>query len=187
MYCFFNNKEVNNRRTITSNKNEFLFCQLGNLKEYQKYKFNITIQVSNYKATQTKYEVLILDPILSFVDKHGLSNKFTNPVKVDWEAASLFRVAINPDPSSFYPVRGEGQYVDNVVKIENKEQTGAFDVEYVGLIPLISPLTDGDNQRVTQLNLKIIIDYYNNKDNQFIVSFPHGNDNYVDFIYTGYL
>ena len=81
--CTKTNKEVNNRRTITSNKNEFLFCQFGNLKEYQKYKFNITIQVLNYKATKTKYEVLILGPILSFVDKYGLSNIFTNPVKVN--------------------------------------------------------------------------------------------------------
>ena len=179
-------KEINNRRTITSNTNEFLYCQLGDLKEYQKYKFNITIQVLNYKATQTKYEVLILDPILSFVDKYGLSNIFTNPVKVNCEAASLLRVAINPDPSSFYPVKGEGQYVDNVVKIENKEQTGAFDVEYVGLIPIISPLTDGDDQRVTQWNLKIYVDYYNTL-NHFTVPFPHGNDNDKDFIYTGYL
>ena len=70
-------------------------------------------------------------------------------VKVNCEAAALLRVAINPDPSSFYPVKGEGQYVDNVVKVENKEQTDATEVEYYGLIPIISPLTDGDDQRVS--------------------------------------
>ena len=179
-------KEVTNRRTVKSDNNEFLLCNLGTLKEYQKYKFKITIQVLNYKATQMKYEVLILDPILSFVDKYNLSNIFTDSVRVNCEAAPLLRAAINPDPSAFYPVKGEGQYVDNVVKVENKEQSGALEVEYVGLIPIISPLTDGDDQRKTQWNLKIYVDYYN-KDNNFIIPFPKNNDNVQDFIYTGYL
>ena len=43
-------------------------------------------------------------------------------IKVNCEAAALLRVSVNPDPSSFYPVKGEGQYVDNVIKVENKEQ-----------------------------------------------------------------
>ena len=183
----FNNipSDISLKRSFTS-KNEYLYCDLKTLATYQKYNFKITILVENYKATQLKYNVLILEPIFSFVDSKKLKHIYADSVKVNCEAAPLLRVAINPDPSSFYPVKGEGQYVDNVVKIENKEQTGATDVEYVGLIPLISPLTDGDDQRKTQWNLKIYVDYYN-KDNNFVVPFPHGNDNVQDFIYTGYL
>ena len=179
-------KAVSDRRTVKSDNNEFLLCNLGTLNEFQKYQFKITIQVLNYKATQQKYEVLILDPILSFVDKYNTSNIFTDAVRVNCEAAPLLRVAINPDPSSFYPIKGEGQYVDNVVKIENKEQTGALDVEYVGLIPIISPLTDIVDQRKVQWSLKIYVDYYN-KDNNFMIPFPKNDDNAQDFIYTGYL
>ena len=74
--------------------------------------------------------------------------------------------------------------MDNVVKIENKEQTGAFDVEYIGLIPLISPLTDGDDQRKTIWNLKIYVDYYNELNNFEV---PFKSDDAQDFIYTGFL
>ena len=137
---------VNKKRTIQS-ANDYLLCNIGTVNTYEKYSFKITISVLNYKATQQKYSVLILEPIAVFTDSQNKVNTLVDYVKVNCEAASLLRVAINPDPSSFYPVKGEGQYVDNVVKIENKEQTGAFDVEYVGLIPLISPLTDGDDQR----------------------------------------
>ena len=178
--------EITLKRSFTSNTNKFLLCDLGVLDTYEKFNLDIQILVSNYKATQLKYNVLILEPIFSFINQKKIKNIYRESVKVNCEAAALLRVAINPDPSSFYPVKGEGQYVDNVVKIENKEQSGAFDVEYVGLIPLISPLTDGDDQRKTQWNLKIFVDYYNT-DNEFTIPFPKGNDNDQDFIYTAYL
>ena len=178
--------EIRLKRSFTS-KNDYLYCDLKTIATYEKYHFKITILVENYKATQEKYNVLILEPIFTFVDSKNIKHTYADSVKVNCEAAPLLRVAINPDPSAFYPVKGEGQYIDNVVKIENKEQTGASEVEYVGLIPLISPLTDGDDQRKTQWNLKIYVDYYNNKDNNFVVPFPKNNDNVQDFIYTGYL
>ena len=37
----------------------------------------------------------------------------------------------------------------------------AYNVEYYGLIPLISPLVDGNDQRKIQWALKIYVDYYN--------------------------
>ena len=175
-------QEIKNKKVVNS-KNDYLLCDLGNLPKYEKKNFNITISVLNYKATQMKYNVLILNPILTFYDSHDNKNILTDQVRVNCEAASLLRVAINPDPSSFYPVKGEGQYVDNVVKIENKEMTGAFEVEYVGLIPIVSPLTDGDDQRKTQWNLKIYVDYYNN--NTFEV--PFKSTNAQDFVYTPFL
>jgi hypothetical protein len=174
---------VNKKRTIQS-ANDYLLCNIGTVNTYEKYSFKITISVLNYKATQQKYSVLILEPIAVFTDSQNKVNTLVDYVKVNCEAASLLRVAINPDPSSFYPVKGEGQYVDNVVKIENKEQTGAFDVEYVGLIPLISPLTDGDDQRKTIWNLKIYVDYYNELNNFEV---PFKSDDAQDFIYTGFL
>ena len=173
------------KKKLISNKNDYLFCDLNDIPKYEKHLFNITISVLNYKATQQKYNVLILNPVLTFYDSYENKNVFSEQVRVNCEAASLLRVAINPDPSSFYPVKGEGQYVDNVVKIENKEQTSAFEVEYVGLIPVISPLTDGDDQRKTQWSLKIYVDYYNNEKNNFEV--PFNSTNAQDFVYTPFL
>ena len=177
-------KNITAKRTFKTNTNPYLLCDLGTIESYEKYSFKITISVLNYKATQQKYNVLILNPILVFTDSNLMDNIFVDNVRVNAEAAPLLRVAINPDPSSFYPVKGEGQYVDNVVKIENKEQTGALDVESVGLIPVVSPLTDGDDQRVTQWNLKLYVDYYNG-DNKFEV--PFTADDAQDFIYISFL
>ena len=176
-------QKVLKKNTVTS-KNDFVICELGIIDAYQKYNFKITISVLNYKATQEKYNVLLLNSILVFTDSYDTENILLDNIRVNCEAAALLRAAINPDPSAFYPLRGEGQYVDNVVKVENKEQAGAFDVEYVGLIPIISPLTDGSDQRKTQWNLKIYVDYYNS--NEFLVPFPK-TDDAEDFIYTAFL
>jgi len=170
------------KKTINS-ENKYLYCNLNTIYTYQKRTFDITILVMNYKTTQMKYNVLILEAILDYTDSKNMLKTMAEYVKVNCEAAALLRVAINPDPSSFYPVKGEGQYVDNVVKVENKEQTEATEVEYYGLIPIVSPLTDGDDQRVTVNGLKIWPKYYT--DNKFEV--PFRSDNAQDFIYTGEL
>ena len=174
---------VQHQKTFNS-PNDYLLCDVGKVTAYQKKIFSITISVLNYKATQMKYDVLILETVSVFTDSQKRENTMVNFAKKNCEAAALLRVAINPDPSSFYPVKGEGQYIDNVVKVENKERSTAYDVEYVGLIPVISPLTDGDDQRKTVWNLKIYVDYYNSI-NRFEV--PFISDDAQDFVYTAYL
>lgn len=174
---------IQQKRTIKQN-NTYYKCTLNKgLEQYEKKEFGITILVMNYKATQTKYNVLILEAILDYASKEGEIKTMADYVKVNCEAAALLRVAINPDPSSFYPVKGEGQYVDNVVKVENKEQTDANEVEYFGLIPIVSPLTDGDDQRVVVHGLKILNKYY--QENSFEV--PFRSDEAQDYIYPGEL
>ena len=69
------------------------------------------------------------------------------------------------------------------VKIENKELPNANEVKYIGLIPLIYPLTDGADQRILRWYLKILVDYYNS--NKFEV--PFKSDNATDYIYTSEL
>ena len=175
------------KKSIEAN-NPYFYCNLNIIDIYEKKKFDITILVMNYKATQMKYSVLILESILEYKDSKKKTIKtMADYVKVNCEAAALLRVAINPDPSSFYPVKGEGQYVDNVVKVENKEQTDANEVEYFGLIPLISPLTDGNDQRVIVHGLKILPSYYKNADKNKSFEVPFRSDNAEDYIYSGEL
>ena len=101
------------------------------------------------------------------------------PVKVNCQAAPVLTGALNPDPSSFYPYPGIGAYIDNALKVENKEESMAYNVEYYGLIPLLSPILDIDDQRKTQRSLQIYVDYYNS--HYFQV--PLKDDNAEDFIY----
>ena len=174
---------VQHQKTFNSS-NDYLVCNVGKVTAYEKKVFSITISVLSYKSTQLKYDVLILETVAVFTDSQKKENAMVNFAKKTCEAAALLRVAINPDPSSFYPVKGEGQYIDNVVKVENKEKSTAYDVEYVGLIPVLAPLTDGDDQRKTVWNLKIYVDYYNNL-NQFEV--PFVNDDAQDYVYSAFL
>ena len=173
---------IRQRKTIESNNN-YLLCNLKSIAPYQKSNFQITITVLNNQATQQKYQVVILEPILSYLDSNKQENIIVDQVKANCEPAPVLRSVLNPDPSSIYPLPGRGYYVDNVVKVENKEQTLAYDVEYYGLIPLISPIVDGDDQRRTQWSMKIYVDYYNS--NNFEV--PLTSPNATDYIYPAQL
>ena len=150
---------IRQKKTL-ENKNNYYLCNLKNITAYQKLIFKITISILNYKATQAKYQVLILEPVLSYYDTGNQENILADQIKANCLAAPLLRAALNPDPSSYYPLPGRGYYVDNVLKVENKEESKAYEVEYYGLIPLISPVVDGVDQRKTQWNLKIYTDYY---------------------------
>lgn len=175
-------KSVLQKKLIQSS-NKYLFCEIGNIEKFEKKDFLVTISALNYKATQTKNNVRILEPI-AFLKSQTKEITLVDYVSVNCEAAPLLRVAASPDPSAFYPVYGEGEYVDNVIKIENKEETNALEVEYVGLIPVVTPLLDGDDQRKTDWALKIYVDYYNN---DFDFEVPFTSENATDYIYTAYL
>ena len=174
-------KSVSQKRSFKSS-NKFLTCDIKDIAAYEKKDFIVTISVLNYAATQLKYQVQILEPI-AVLTSQKKEITLVDYVRVNCEAAPLLRVAANPDPSSFYPVFGEGEYVDNVIKIENKEESNAYEVEYVGLIPIITPLLDGDDQRKTDWALKIYVDYYNS----FKFEVPLTSLNATDYVYTAYL
>ena len=92
-------------------------------------------------------DILIVYPAMEYTDSDGNTHYYDiGGITTDASLAALLRAAMNPDPSSFYPLEGSGDYIDNVLQVENKEETDALNVEYVGIIPLISPLVDGSDQ-----------------------------------------
>ena len=168
-YCQKKNYNKNDIPTIVrqkktfENNNEYLLCNLDTISSYEKVNVEVTISVLNYQATQSKYQVLILEPILTFTDSNNQDYIFFNQVKTNCEAAPILSGALNPEPSSMYPLEGKGIYFDNILKIENKEDSKAYDVEYYGLIPLISPMFDSVDQRKIDWSAKMYVDYYNSK------------------------
>ena len=175
-------ENIRQKKSINNNNN-YLVCNFNTISPYQKINFKIKITVLNNQATQMKYQVLLLEEFLSFIDSNKKSTLLFDQIKTNCEAAPVIRGTLNPDPSGTYPLPGKGYYVDNILKIENKEQSKAYDVEYYGLIPLISPLVDGSDQRKTQWALKIYVDYYNK--NSFEV--PLKSDDAEDYIYPAEL
>ena len=165
------------------NKNDYLLCDLQTITSYEKRNIKITITVLNSEATQSRYQVLILEPILTFYDSNNQENVLFDHIKVNCEIAPLIRANINPDPSQKYPLEGSGLYFDNVLKIENKEESTAYDVQYYGIIPLISPIVDGGDLSKITWSIKLYADYYNR--NNFEV--PLNSTDSFDYIYPSEL
>ena len=93
--------------------NNYYLCDLKSISPYQKLNFNVTISVLNNQATQQKYQVVILEPFLSYIDSNNQENIIYDQVKANCEAAPVLRVVLNPDPSSTYSLPGTGFYIDN--------------------------------------------------------------------------
>ena len=136
-------------------KNDYLICDIGEMASYEKHNFNFSISILNYMATQMKYQIEIVESIAVLSISKSKTITLVDYIKANSEAAPLLRPSFNGDPSSNYPVYGEGSYIDNVIKVENKEQSSAFDVEYVSIIPLISPLFNGIDQRKVEYAIKL--------------------------------
>ena len=71
------------------------------------------------------------------------------------------RVEINPQPTYIYPLWGNGQNIENVIKIENKEESSAYNVTFTEIIPLVSPLVNARNHKKMESTIKLYSEYYN--------------------------
>ena len=137
-------------------------CATDSLSAFNKFEKIITIEILHSNATQAKYDIPIVFPAFEYIDIES-SHTYRADLgclKTDAAMAALLRGALNPDPSSFYPIKGRGQYVDNVLQVENKEDTEALDVDYIAMIPLISPVVDGSDQTEPIRALRFLPSYY---------------------------
>ncbi|MCQ2817170.1 MAG: hypothetical protein MJ252_07885, partial [archaeon] len=160
-----------------------IVCSYSDPAELMISEVKMKIRILDYTVTQSKYNVLLAYPVIKYT-RNGV-NYFIDlgGVRTDAVTAAKLRAAINPDPSSFYPLPGEGTYVDNVIKIENKEDSDALNVTYFGVIPLITPVTDGSDQGSITRTIQLYDKYY--KAYKFNLRF--GEDNEYDYVDTKYL
>jgi len=87
--------------------------------------------------------IIIAKPYVTFVE-NTIENVYdSGALTTNAALAGLLRGSMNPDPSAFYPLFGRGAFVDNVLQVENKEDTDARNSTYYGVIPLITPIVDG--------------------------------------------
>jgi len=108
--------------------------------------FKIDIQITNGNITQSKYNVWLLYPTISYNFGSYPEYLEPGPITVNAFFAALLRTDYNPDPSSFYPLAGTGIYIDNVLTLENKAETQANEVVHYAIVPLITPLMDCSDQ-----------------------------------------
>ena len=164
-------------------KNDYLECNLGEIEAYKKINFTLTISILNYLATQQKYQILLIQPIASFYNSENKQSTITDNILVNCEPAPVIRVEINPEPIGDYPLWGRGHYLDNIVKIENKEESNAYNISLTEIIPLISPYVDSLDQRKMAYRIKLYSEYYNNHNFEVPLLTPGAED----IIYTAEL
>ena len=185
--CEVSTKEIPEMAGVIQslNKTSHLLCHIDSINAYEQKVFNFKIEIEDYTVTQRKYNILLLYPIAFYVDSTSNKQHYIDNggVKTDASLAAVLRGALNPDPSSFYPLPGKGTYVDNVIKVENKEDTSALEVEYVGIIPMVGPVTDISDQGSVAYNAKLYYSYY--KDNGY--KLPLVQDGGYDYLDVKYL
>jgi len=103
-----------------------------------------SIRIVDVLVTQQKKDVIVLWPHLQYVDPNRASMKVvvSYGVKIQSAMSALLRADMNIDPSSWYPLHASGTYIDNVMNCENKEETYAYHVQHISVVPLVSPLID---------------------------------------------
>ncbi|MCQ2819574.1 MAG: hypothetical protein MJ252_20110, partial [archaeon] len=159
-----------------------IVCSYSDPAELMISEVKMKIRILDYTVTQSKYNVLLAYPVIKYT-RNGV-NYFIDMggIRSDALTAAKLRAAINPDPSEFYPIYGTGYYIDNVVKVENKEDSEALNVTYIGVIPIIAPLVDGSDQGSVARTLQLYDKYY--KAYKFKLNYEVDSDyDYIDVKY----
>jgi len=172
--------------TTYVNASSHIVCSQSSVPAFTKFSAVINVEILDATVTQQKYDILMALPAVEYTESDsGITYQYeVEAIRTSAALAALLRGALNPDPSSFYPIKGRGQYVDNVLQVENKEDTKAIDVEYIGMVPLISPVVDGSDQTAVIQAARFLPSYYKNETRTYYYPFTHTlNQNFdvVDF------
>jgi len=139
--------------------------------------FPFQVRIVDALVTQQKKDVVILWPHLEYNDANRNNQlvKVSYGVKIQSAASALLRADMNIDPSSVYPLHAYGSYIDNVMNCENKEETFAYHVEHISIVPIVSPLIDIMDQVYLSTAMVLDKDYYEKKVNgqdRWLFPFP---------------
>jgi len=163
-------------------------CSLDS-KKLTSQEYTFSIRVVDVLVTQQKKDVVILWPHLQYSDPNRNNQVVTVSygVKIQAAASALLRADMNIDPSSTYPLHCTGSYIDNVMNCENKEETYAYRVQHVSIVPVISPLIDILDQIRLAYSLVLDKDYYEdtvNGQGRWLFPFPPdgGDDRKFDYL-----
>ena len=167
------------------NLNKYLHCNKNLINKLEKIEIEFNIEIQSAEVTQKKTGIPLIYPILNYHDNE--TNKDVNlesgPLLVDTQLAALLRATFNPDPSGTYPIPGIGWFTDNVLNVENKEGTIASHVNFISIVPLISPVVDGSDEGATAKLIEIYDHYYDDHKYKFPFVETGGSDDYdyLDF------
>jgi hypothetical protein len=133
-------------------------CECDKIAKFEKKMVEFPIEITDPSVTQKKWQILAANGHVEYITHDGKTeNVNAGSQYLTAYCGAEIRAEYNPDPSSFYPLKGEGVFIDNVLTAENKEDTNAEEVEHTSVVPLISPVVDGNDQA----SLVYTIEFFN--------------------------
>ena len=163
--CQIKSEETTDFPELTEfNHSQYLLCEANTINQLTSVGGQFKLEITNYQVTQRLVDIPLMHSSFSFDTGSGEN---TESIKVtpgifygQAAMAALLRGTINKDPTSSYPMKGQGLYFDLVLNVENKENTLAKDVNYIAQIPLVTPLVDGEDEGLVAQVVPVYEDYY---------------------------
>ena len=153
------NKYITLNATSINNK-KYLKCSINNLQKLNKYEQKFKLEITKYDVTARLYDIPLMYSKITYKEDGKQQENCPGIFYAQAQAAALLRGTINKDPTSYYPMNGWGLYFDLVLAVENKENSIAKDVNYISLVPLVSPLTDGEDEGSVAKLIPLYEKYY---------------------------
>ena len=156
----YDNKYSENTDIPQFDKTKYLYCELNSLSELLSISKTFKIEITDFTITQNLNDISLIYSNISYnlLDKEEILTP--GIYYAQGQAAALLRGTINKDPTSAYPMLGRGLYFDLVLNVENKENSLAKDVKFISLVPLVSPLVDGEDEGAVARVLPLYEKYY---------------------------
>jgi len=136
-------------------------CQKALLGPGENWDINFSIRVNEPSVTQAGNNIAISQSTLTYTNDRDIivSQPLGSQLVNALESANM-RASLNIDPAGYYPLKGDGQYIDQVLDAENKGASEANSVAYNAIVPLISPLFDEYDQKKLVERIKLDTTYY---------------------------
>ena len=145
---------------VDFNLSQYILCEASSLAELHSIGNGFKLEITNSTVTQRLVDIPLMHSYLSFQMDTEEIELYPGIFYAQAAKAALLRGTINKDPTSTYPMKGCGLYFDLVLNVENKENTLAKDVNFIALIPLVTPLVDGEDEGSIAHVVPVLEKYY---------------------------
>ena len=188
-FCAPDTSNVSQIDPTTVNITTHIKCSKDNLTAFDRIDVMMKIQVEDFRATQQMNDILMADCVVNYTDSETgvISTYDIGGIRTNAALAAVLAGDLNPDPSSFYPLPGKGVYIDNLIGVGNKEATPGSNVDYVSVVPLITPVVDGDDQTAVGRMANFFNSYYCNRTPMYYFPFRSAADQQTDYLDYKYL
>ena len=175
--------ESNNEPINSMNTYEYLKCSKDIINQFENLELTIKIEILNKNVTQNSRTFSLIYTRLKYhddiINKNIVYN--TGEIIIKSSPLTILKGQYYINPTSNYQISGEGIFLDNYLNIEHINGPDIQNVNFITIIPLISPLLDNFDLGKIINKIEIYDNYYTNHNYKF----PF-NENGTDYDYIDY-